>query len=83
MAFNVILTLLLLRVSFLRKKDEPFLLENTSNLTHEFLYDNFCKEFNVNEEITRVNCFHFNSSDSPKTLVIIFYRTMIFVFGHM
>ena len=38
------LTLSLLSASFLRK-NETILLENVSNLTHEFLYDNFNKEF--------------------------------------
>ena len=37
------LTLSLLRVSFLRNKNELFLLENASNLTYEFLQDNFNK----------------------------------------
>ena len=27
-----------------KKKSKPFLLENSSNLTHEFLYDNFLKK---------------------------------------
>ena len=38
------LTLLLLSSSFLRKNKVPFLLENVSNLTYEFLYDNFNKK---------------------------------------
>ena len=38
------LTLSLLSASFFRKKYEPFLLENASNLTHEILYDNFNKK---------------------------------------
>ena len=37
------LTLSLLSVSFLRE-NEQFFLENASNLTHEFLYDNFKKK---------------------------------------
>ena len=30
------------------KKNEPFLLENAPNLTHEFLYDNFNKKILIN-----------------------------------
>ena len=42
------LTLLLLKVLFLRGKNEPFLHENALNLTHDFLYDNFNKKIWVN-----------------------------------
>ena len=38
------LTLSFLSASFLKKNKVPFLLENVSNLTHEFLYDNFNKK---------------------------------------
>ena len=36
------LTLLLLSASFFEGKNEPFILKNASNLTHEFLYENSC-----------------------------------------
>ena len=42
------LTLSLLSSSILRKNRVPFLLENVSNLTHEFLYDNFNKKILLN-----------------------------------
>ena len=29
---------------YLKKNNEPFSLKNSSNLTHEFLYDNFNKK---------------------------------------
>ena len=38
------LTLSLLSAPFLRKENEPFLFENASNLTHDFLYDNINKK---------------------------------------
>ena len=41
------LTLSLLSASFLSKKN-PFLLENASNLAHEFVYDNLNKKIFVN-----------------------------------
>ena len=37
----IYLTVSLLSASFMKGKNEPFLLENASNLRHEFLYDNF------------------------------------------
>ena len=40
----MLLTLSLLSASFLRKSNESFFLENVSNLTHEFFYDNFNKK---------------------------------------
>ena len=43
-----LLTLSLLSSSILRKNKVPFLLENVSNLTHEFLYDNFNKKILLN-----------------------------------
>ena len=41
-----ILTLSLLSVLFLSTKNEPFLLENASNLKPKFLHDNFTRKFN-------------------------------------
>ena len=44
----IVLSLSLLGASFLKEKNEPFLLENALNLTHEFLYDNFKKKIDQN-----------------------------------
>ena len=35
-------------MSFFEERNELFLLENVSNLTHEFLYDNFNKKILLN-----------------------------------
>ena len=60
MKFSKSWQLSLLNASFLRKNNKPFLLENASNLTHEFLYDNFNKKillnFLVKIVITKLMC---------------------------
>ena len=55
------LTLSLLSASFLREKKEPFLVENLSNLTLEFLYDNFKKKVLLNFVVKIIikNLMHF------------------------
>ena len=45
---KVMLTLSLLSALFLREQNEPVLLENTSNLTQMFLYDNFNEKILLN-----------------------------------
>ena len=42
------ITFSLLSASFLKEKKEPYLLENVSNLTHEFLYENLNKKILIN-----------------------------------
>ena len=38
------------------EKNTPFLLESASKLTHEFLYDNFIKNFFVKKVIQKFMC---------------------------
>ena len=58
---RVVLTLSILNTSFCGK-NKPFFLKNTSNMTHEFLYDNFRKKILMLELSYKYSCVKFDVS---------------------